>query len=83
MGVVIMEYVNIVVLNAYKIVKVIGSLYKRQGGIAMSEEDIKHIKWERDYYNYGSDWETCNEFTADDLIYTYKRKRWWQFWKKT
>ena len=69
------------------------------------EEDIEHIKWERDYYklrfeelnkqwnrviekllgknyyNYGCDWKTCDEFTADDLIYKYK-KRWWQFWKK-
>ena len=36
----------------------------------------------KDYYNYGSDWKTCDKFTADDLIYTYKRKRWWQFWKK-
>lgn len=33
------------------------------------------------YYNYGCDWKTCDEFTADDLIYKYK-KRWWQFWKK-
>ena len=33
------------------------------------------------YYNYGCDWKTCDKFTADDLIYKYK-KRWWQFWKK-
>lgn len=33
------------------------------------------------YYNYGCDWQTCDEFAADDLIYKYK-KRWWQFWKK-
>lgn len=34
-----------------------------------------------DYYNYGSDHYSCDKFTADDLIYKYK-KRWWQFWKK-
>lgn len=33
----------------------------------------------KDYYNYGCDWKTCDEFTADDLIYKHKRKRWWRF----
>lgn len=33
------------------------------------------------YYNYGSDWESCDRFSADDLIYRYG-KRWWQFWRK-
>lgn len=36
----------------------------------------------KDYYNYGCDHYSCDEFTVDDLIYKYKRKRWWQFWKK-
>lgn len=35
----------------------------------------------KDYYNYGCDWKTCDEFTTEDLIYKYK-KRWWQFWRK-
>lgn len=34
-----------------------------------------------DYYNDGCDHYSCDKFTADDLIYKYK-KRWWQFWKK-
>ena len=34
-----------------------------------------------DYYNYGGDHYSCDKFTADDLIYKYK-KRWRQFWKK-
>lgn len=34
-----------------------------------------------DYYNDGCDWKSCDEFSADDLIYKYK-KRWWQFWRK-
>jgi hypothetical protein len=35
----------------------------------------------KDYYNYGCDWKSCDEFTADDLIYKFK-KRWWQVWRK-
>lgn len=46
-------------------------------------------QWERvsdallgkDYYNMGCDWSTCDIFTANDLIYKYKKK-WWQFWRK-
>lgn len=41
---------------------------------------IKELLGE-DYYNDGCDHYSCDEFTADDLIYKYK-KRWWQFWKK-
>lgn len=35
----------------------------------------------KDYYNMGCDWRSCDIFTADDLIYKYKKK-WWQFQKK-
>lgn len=35
----------------------------------------------KNYYNDGCDHYSCDQFTADDLIYKYK-KRWWQFWKK-
>ena len=35
----------------------------------------------KNYYNYGCDWKSCDEFTADDLIYKFK-KRWWQVWRK-
>ena len=35
----------------------------------------------KDYYNMGCDWQSCDTFTADDLIYKYKKRR-WQFWRK-
>lgn len=37
----------------------------------------------KNYYNYGCDHYSCDKFTADDIIYKYKknRKRWWEFWK--
>ena len=41
---------------------------------------IKELLGEN-YYNYGCDTYSCDKFTADYLIYKYK-KRWWQFWKK-
>lgn len=37
------------------------------------------------YYNYGSDWKSCDELAAEDLICKYKKlkRRWWKFWQKT
>lgn len=34
-----------------------------------------------DYYNDGCDWKSCDEFSAEDLIRKYKKRK-WQFWKK-
>jgi hypothetical protein len=29
----------------------------------------------KDYYNYGCDETSCNQFACDDLIYNFKRKK--------